>query len=181
MRRSSIPYRIASGLVTYMLFPRGTSYSDREWQGRGDSNTPSNIVVSFYRLPQVECHDEEGSLLVAIHQSNPWSTNSSDLCFLDTVIHGITVLQFIWTIKKRRRLHVPLSCSLLGKCHSGYVTPLWHSRDVWRRYFLIFLVTIWKSSWTIFDRWARQSGDDFDSCLAHLTKILKAYVRKRLV
>ena len=40
---------------------------------------PSNIVVSLYRLPEVECRDEEGSLLLSIRRPDPRSIDMSEL------------------------------------------------------------------------------------------------------
>ena len=52
-------------------FKEGRSYGDRERQGRGYPNMPSDEVASLYRLPEVERRNIEGSLNVAIHRSNP--------------------------------------------------------------------------------------------------------------
>ena len=38
---------------------------------RGDPNAPRDEVASLYQLSEVECSDEERSLLAAIHRSNP--------------------------------------------------------------------------------------------------------------
>ena len=67
MQRSSIPYRIASGLVPCTWFPRRQDYGDREQKGRGDPNAPPDEVTSLYRLPEVERRNKEGSLPVAVH------------------------------------------------------------------------------------------------------------------
>ena len=50
----------------------GKSYADRERQGQGDPNAPSDEVASLYRLLEVECRDEERSL-----------AGQTYFCFLD--------------------------------------------------------------------------------------------------
>ena len=80
-------------------------------------------------------------------------------------------------IKRTERSHVCLAPPSSDACHSDYVTPLATFQRCMMAIFSDFLgdsLEVFMEDFSIF-------GNDSESCLAHLTKILQACVRKRLV
>ena len=101
---------------------------------------------------------------------------SNYFCFLDEY-SGYNQIAIHPMIKRRRRSHVLLAPSLSDACHLDYATPpppLATFQRCMTAIFSEFLgdnLEVFMDDFFVF-------GNDSESCLAHLTKILEVCVRK---
>ena len=153
------------------------SYGDHERQRRGDPNAPPNKVASLHRLSEVECSEEERSLpLRFIDQILDRLAGQTYFCFLDGY-SGYNQIAIHPDYQEKMTFTCPFGTFAFRRMPFRLCNAPATFQRCMMAIFSDFLgdgLEVFMDDFSIF-------GDDFDSYLAHLTKILEVCVRKRLV
>ena len=174
--RNHIPH------IRYPMGEFGACYSKEslsnghdEWERQGDPDTPIDETKSLHRLSEAELCNEEGPLPSIVQRPNPGLIGRIKLLLLTGWIFG---LQLDYDSSRQSReddVHMSF--------WHVHMLPfrLCNARVAFRRCMMTIFSDFLGDSLEVFMDDFCIFGNDFDICVAHLTKILEDYVRKRLV
>ena len=131
----------------------------------------------LHQLSEAKLHNEEGSLPSTVYQPNPELTSRIKLfCFLDEY-SGYNQIVIHPDNQEKTTFACPFGTFAFKLMPFGLCnTPATFQRCMTTIFsnFLADNLEVFMEDFSII-------GDDFDNCLAHLTKILEVCVTKRLV
>ena len=173
---SGIPLENLSESST-RCFEESWSNGHDEREGRENPGTPSDEVESLHQLSEAELCNQEGSLPSSVHRSNRGPIGMIELLLLPRWIFGLQ--SDCYSSRQSRDndvhksfWHIPFRRMPFGLCNA----PATFQRCM-TAFFSDFLdegLEVFMNDFSVF-------GNDFESCLAHMTKILEVCVRKQLV
>ena len=144
---------------------------------RGDPNTPSKKMVSLHQLLEAELRNEEELLPLTIHLRDPGLFGRKKL---------ILLLRWILALKQIA-IHPNDQENMMFTCPFGIFAfrrkpfRLCNAPAKYHRCMTVIFSDFLGDSLEVFMDNFSIFGKDFESCLAHLTKILEVCVTKRLV
>ena len=148
---------------------QSNGYDERE--RRGNLDAPTDEVEGLHRLSKAELRDQEGPLPAFVHRPNPGPTGRIKLLLLSRRILGLQ--SDCYPPRRSREDHVHLSFWHL-RVQTHAIRTVQRCMTAIFSDFLGDSLEVFMVDFSVF-------RNDFESCLAHLTKILEVCVRKRLV
>ena len=152
---------------------RSNGHDERE--GRGDLDMPIDELESLHRLSKAELRNEEGPISSPVHRLNPGPTGRIKLLLLFGRIFGLQ--PDCNSFQRSREDDVHFGTFAFRRIPFG----LCNAPPTFQRCMMAIFSDFLGDSLEVFMDEFNIFGNDFERCLAHLTKILEVCVRKRLV